>query len=81
MECGAMIENMTEEQIAFELAQECTCKPDLPDGRCFPMCTSCKVRQDLKREREQELLDQLIDSVLDRGDVDDTDIPFWACLP
>ena len=25
---------------------ECSCKPDLPDGRCFPLCPSCKLMVD-----------------------------------
>jgi len=32
-----------------EKYQECTCLPDLPDGRCFPLCPVCKAdidRQD-----------------------------------
>lgn len=25
---------------------ECSCTPDLPDGRCFPLCPSCKLLVD-----------------------------------
>jgi len=28
--------------------QECTCTPDLPDGRCFPLCDVCKADIDRK---------------------------------
>ena len=24
-------------------AVECSCKPELPDGRCFPLCPACKA--------------------------------------
>jgi len=27
---------------------ECTCVPDLPDGRCFPLCPVCKAEIDRK---------------------------------
>ena len=26
--------------------EECTCRPDLPDGRCFPLCDVCKAQID-----------------------------------
>jgi hypothetical protein len=28
------------------LLDECSCKPDLPDGRCFPLCDVCKAQID-----------------------------------
>lgn len=34
-------------QLEIELdTAECTCKPDLPDGRCFPLCPVCKAQID-----------------------------------
>ena len=28
------------------LLDECSCKPDLPDGRCFQLCAVCKAQID-----------------------------------
>lgn len=33
-------------------AEECSCKPDLPDGRCFPLCPACKADIDRKLGNE-----------------------------
>ena len=30
-------------QARHDALNECTCKPDLPDGRCFPLCPVCKA--------------------------------------
>ena len=33
--------------LEYELEHgECTCTPDLPDGRCFPLCDVCKADVD-----------------------------------
>jgi hypothetical protein len=37
--------------LAVEL-NECTCKPDLPDGRCFPLCPVCKADIDARYGKE-----------------------------
>lgn len=50
------IAGMTPLQIEFEAGLECECRPDLPDGRSFPMCVPCKVRQDLQRYQEDQRL-------------------------
>lgn len=63
------IAHMTDEQIDFESKQECTCTPDLPDGRSFPICLPCKVRMDLAE------VERIRRSVLDL-DLNDDDIPF-----
>jgi hypothetical protein len=58
-------------RVASEVAdQECECKPDLPDGRSFPMCLPCKMRQDFERYEEDLRI-----SVLDLEPSED-DIPF-----
>lgn len=69
-----IIKNMTDEMIEIERNRECECKPALPDGREFPLCIPCKVRQDLQR------IEQLAKFVLDLDDcVDDADID-WSDL-
>lgn len=58
-------------QVASEIADmECECQQDLPDGRSFPLCLPCKMRQDFKRY-EQELKNNVLDL-----DATDEDIPF-----
>ena len=40
-------------QLEIELDNaECTCRPDLPDGRCFPLCDVCKAQIDVEYKKE-----------------------------
>jgi len=34
-------------------AIECSCKPDLPDGRCFPLCPACKADIDRAKDKDE----------------------------